>query len=227
MSEIHLEKDPENRLLARGPRHRLDAETIRDQALYVSQLLHPTMGGEPVKPYQPLGVWNAVAYVGSNTSHFEADEGEALYRRSLYTFWKRTAPPPSMAILDAPSRESCRTRRERTNTPMQALLLMNDPQFLEAARKLAERVLLETPSDTAARMLEMALGKPAEPELISIINASHDKLYPYYKNNPKSRRALLAIGESHASNQLDSTQLATWTMLASQIMNMDFFISKN
>ncbi|HEU5116084.1 MAG TPA: DUF1553 domain-containing protein, partial [Isosphaeraceae bacterium] len=137
-------RDPHNRLLARGPRFRLDAETLRDQALYASGLLVEHVGGPSVKPPQPAGLWEAVGYSGSNTVKFVADTGvQKVHRRSLYTFWKRTAPPPEMSTFDAPSREACTVRRERTNTPLQALVLMNDPQFVEPARALGERAMKE------------------------------------------------------------------------------------
>ena len=138
-----LARDPENQLLARGPRFRFDAEVIRDSVLFISGMLVERSGGKSVKPYQPEGIWEAVAFVGSNTRDFKADAGESLYRRSLYTFWKRTAPPPSMSTFDAPSRENCTVRRPRTNTPLQALALMNDRQYLDAAKKLAERMMVE------------------------------------------------------------------------------------
>ncbi len=132
-----LEKDPQNRLLSRGPRFRMDAEMIRDYALAASGLLVRKIGGPSVKPYQPPGVWEAVAMIGSNTRDYKQDTGEKLYRRSMYTFWKRAAPPASMDIFNAPTREVCTVRRERTNTPLQALVTLNDPQFVEAARHLA------------------------------------------------------------------------------------------
>ena len=132
-----LEKDPQNRLLCRGPRFRMDAEMIRDYALAASGLLVEKLGGPSVKPYQPDGVWEAVAMIDSNTRSYDRDTGDNLYRRSLYTFWKRQAPPASMDIFNAPNRETCTVRRERTNTPLQALVTLNDPQFVEAARHLA------------------------------------------------------------------------------------------
>ena len=128
VNEDTLRIDPENRLLARGPRHRLDAEVIRDLALSVSGLLVEELGGEPVRPYQPPGVWEAVGYTGSNTANYEAQRGDALYRRSLYTFWKRTAPPPNMKLFDAPDRETCVVRRERTNTPLCLLYTSPSPR---------------------------------------------------------------------------------------------------
>ncbi len=144
VTKDRLRKDPDNRLLSRGPRFRLDAEMLRDQALFVSGLLVEKLGGPSVKPPQPSGLWEAVGYTGSNTKNFVPDHGhEKVHRRGMYTFWKRTAPPPEMNTFDAPSRESCIVRRERTNTPLQALLLMNDPQFVEAARTLAERTMKE------------------------------------------------------------------------------------
>ncbi len=138
-----LQRDPANRWLARGPRFRMPAEMIRDAALSVSGLLVEKLGGPSVKPYQPDGLWEAVGYTDSNTANFAQDDGENLYRRSLYTFWKRTAPPPAMSTFDAPSREACTVRRARTNTPLQALTLMNDRQFVEASRHFAARMLAE------------------------------------------------------------------------------------
>src|SRR4029079_12596775 len=136
-----LEKDGDNRLLSRGPRFRMDAEMVRDYALAASGLLSEKIGGPSVKPYQPPGVWEAVAMIGSNTRDYKQDKGDALYRRSMYTFWKRAAPPASMEILNAPNRETCTVRRERTNTPIQALLTLNDVQYVEAARVLAEKAM--------------------------------------------------------------------------------------
>ncbi len=151
-----LAKDPGNRLLSRGPRYRLDAEMLRDQAMFVSGLLVEEVGGPSVKPPQPAGLWEAVGYSGSNTVRFVADHGvEKVHRRSLYTFWKRTSAPPQMTTFDAPSRESCTVRRERTNTPLQALLLMNEPQLVEASRALAERTLRDAGPTNQDRLTHM------------------------------------------------------------------------
>lgn len=219
--------DPDNRLLARGPRHRLDAEVIRDQALFLSKLLVDKKGGPPVKPYQPQGVWSAVAYTGSNTARFEPDSGAKLYRRSIYTFWKRTAPPPSMSIFDAPSRESCSVRRERTNTPLQALVLMNDPQFVEAARNLAEVVLRDGREDKAAALLSMVLGNPQSEDFRGLVMQSYQKFAESFQNDPSAARELIEIGESRTFQSHDPVKLAAWTMVASQIMNLDAFVMKN
>src|SRR5205823_3896358 len=161
-----LEKDPQNRLLSRGPRFRMDAEMVRDYALAASGLLVDRIGGPSVKPYQPTGVWEAVAMPESNTRFYERDTGPQLYRRSLYTFWKRAAPPASMDIFNAPSREVCTVRRERTNTPLQALVTLNDPQFIEAARNLAQAAIKDggTTAEGRAEFLAMRLlARPLRP----------------------------------------------------------------
>src|SRR5690606_21030920 len=151
------EKDADNRLLSRGPRFRMDAEMIRDYALAASGLLVKKIGGPSVKPYQPPGVWEAIAMNVSNTRSYQRDTGENLYRRSMYTFWKRQAPPASMDIFNAPNREYCVVRRERTNTPLQALVTLNDEQFIEAARHLAQTAIKEG-GETFNRRLD-AVGK--------------------------------------------------------------------
>ena len=163
-----LEKDPHNRLLSRGPRFRMDAEMIRDYALAASGLLVRKIGGPSVKPYQPDGVWEAVAMIGSNTRDYKRDTGENLYRRSMYTFWKRAAPPASMDIFNAPTRETCTVRRERTNTPLQALVTLNDPQFVEAARVLAAACAQarrrRRPTSALDFMARTLLGRPLRDE---------------------------------------------------------------
>ena len=222
--------DPDNLLLGRGPRLRLDAEVLRDQILSVSGLLVPDIGGPSVKPYQPAGLWNVVAILGSNTRHFERDQGEALYRRSLYTFWKRTSPPPSMSAFDAPTREQCTVRRERTNTPLQALVLLNDPQYVEAARKLAEHTLKSGGVDDVGRaawMLRKALARTAnEPDQNDIVDLVSD-FRKLYQDNPDEAKKLLETGDSAFDESLDSVEIAAWTMAANVLMNRDDFINKN
>ena len=220
--------DPDNRLLARGPRVRLDAEVLRDQALDISGLLVRKMGGPTVKPYQPAGLWKVVAITGSNTRIFNKDEGEKLYRRSLYTFWKRTSPPPSMAAFNAPTREQCTVRRERTNTPIQALVLMNDPQYVEAARHLAEHALRHT-KDARTRamwMTERALRHPGTEADVKDLVSLAEAILPVFKENPDRALKLIQTGDSKADEKLDAAELAAWTIVANTLMNRDDFINK-
>jgi hypothetical protein len=223
-----LAKDPDNRLLSRGPRFRMDAEMVRDYALAASGLLVRKLGGPSVKPYQPEGVWEAVAMIGSNTRDYRRDSGEGLYRRSLYTFWKRAAPPASMDVLNAPNRETCTVRRERTNTPLQALVTLNDPQFVEAARVLAQRVLKEGDKD-AGRLDALAkrlLARPLRPEEAKVVGGVLAELLAHYKEHPADAKKLLTVGESKADASLDVSTLAAWTMLANQMMNLDEVLNK-
>ena len=225
-----LERDADNVLLSRAPRYRFDAEIVRDNAIALSGLLHKRIGGPSVKPPQPGGLWKAVGFTGSNTDTFRKDIGaEKVYRRSLYTFWKRTAPPPQMNILDAPSREACTIRRERTNTPMQALMLMNDPQFVEAARSLAERTIREggkTPEERVIYIFEMATArepKPAEAALLLKTMQAHAE---ELKADPEAAKELIAVGESKPDEKLDAVEVATWTMIANLILNLDEVLNK-
>jgi hypothetical protein len=222
------EKDPFNRLLSRGPRFRMDAEMIRDSALAASGLLVRKVGGPSVKPYQPEGVWEAVAMTGSNTRDYKRDSGENLYRRSLYTFWKRAAPPASMDILNAPNRETCTVRRERTNTPLQALVTLNDPQFVEAARNLAEKALkLElTDSATVDWIALRLLARPLTADEHTIVARSLDALLTRYRAAPADATRLLEVGESKRDGKLDPVQHAAWTMLCNQLMNLDEALCK-
>jgi len=224
-----LEKDPSNRLLSRGPRFRLDAEVVRDYALAVSGLLSPRIGGPSVKPYQPEGVWEAVAMIGSNTRDYRRDSGEDLYRRSMYTLWKRSAPPASMDVFNAPSREVCAVRRERTNTPLQALVTLNDPQFVEAARNLAQRTLVCGGDSADGRLDYLAkrlLCRPFAAAELPVVQASLADLSAHYAAHAEHARQLLAVGESKPDPSLDLATLAAWTMLANQLMNLDEVLNK-
>src|SRR5262249_21262773 len=192
------EKDPFNRLMSRGPRYRMDAEMIRDSALTVSGLLVQTIGGPSVKPYQPDGVWEAVAMNESNTRYYKRDAGDKLYRRSMYTFWKRSAPPASMEIFNAPTREVCAVRRERTNTPLQALVTLNDPQFIEAARNLAQLALKQEVNDPATInfIAERVLSRRFRADEMTIVNQCLTKLRADYQQRPDDAKKLVSVGES-------------------------------
>ncbi len=229
MSRETVEKDPANRYLSHGPRYRMDAEMVRDYALAASGLLVGKIGGPSVRPYQPDGVWEAVAMIGSDTRNYKRDSGEALYRRSMYTFWKRSAPPASMDIFNAPSREVCAVRRERTNTPLQALVTLNDPQFVEAARFLAERALKEGGDAPEKRLNYIAgrlLSRAFRPEEMTIVRASLDGLLAYYKAHPDDAKKLLSVGEAKNDLKLDAATLASWTMVTNELMNLDEVLNK-
>ena len=224
-----IERDPANRLLARGPRFRMDAEMVRDYALAASGLLKKKVGGPSVKPYQPPGVWESIAMNVSNTRKYEQSVGDDLYRRSLYTFWKRQAPPASMDIFNAPAREYCVVSRERTNTPLQALVTLNDPQFVEAARHLAGFALKDggdTLTGRAGVVGRRLLARDFSQAEIAVIEDSLAKLRAYYENNPEDAARLLNVGESPPDASLDPAMLAAWTMLANQLLNLDEVLNK-
>ncbi len=216
-------RDPDNLLLARGPKQRLPAEQIRDGALAASGLLNRALGGPSVKPYQPAGLWEAS---GTGKSYTQ-DHGDKLYRRSLYTFWRRTAPPPSMLTFDALSREVCTAKRETTTTPLQALVLMNDPQFMEAARVLGERLLKEYPGDVDARTREAfrsLTGRVPDEKEIAVLRQLFDEQRSFYAKESGAADKLLATGESKWDEALPRADFAATTMLVSAIMNFDEFI---
>jgi hypothetical protein len=224
-----LKRDPENVLLARGPRFRLDAEVVRDSALFVSGLLVEKVGGRSVKTYQPPGIWEAVGFLGSNTRQFSRDKGEALYRRSLYTFWKRTAPPPSLMAFDAPSRETCTARRARTNTPLQALALMNDEQYVEAARHFAERMIASggaTPAERLAFGFRAATARRPTASELDVLVRVFGKQLERFRADAAAAGKLLAVGESKRNPALDPAEHAAYTMAANLILNLDETISK-
>lgn len=214
--------DPENRLLARGSRYRLDAEVIRDQVLATSGLLSPKMFGKSVKPPQPSGIWKAVALPDSYPRVFQADEGEAVRRRSVYTFWKRALAPPQLTILNAPNRESCVARRERTNTPLQALLLMNEEEFLKAARHLAKSALEEGPKETELRLdwiYERVTARLPDAAVRATLLAALEDLGRLYENDPALTTELCE--GAALPPDMQATELAAWTMVASAIHNLD------
>ena len=224
-----LEQDPENRLLSRGPRFRLDGELLRDYALAASGLLVPTIGGPSVKPYQPPGVWESVAMEDSNTHSYQQDHGDKLYRRSLYTFWKRSAPPASMDVFNAPTRETCTVRRERTNTPLQALVTMNDPQFVEASRYLAQRAMRETGGNFDRQLNYITLrvlARELEGNEREVAKRAYDDFASHYASHIDDADHLLATGESKPEATLPVVQSAALTMLANQLMNLDEVLNK-
>jgi tetratricopeptide (TPR) repeat protein len=225
-----LARDPSNRFLSRGPRFRLDGEALRDQALFISGLLVEKIGGPSVKPPQPAGLWEAVGYTSSNTARFTPDTGrDKVHRRSLYTFWKRTAPPPQMSVTDAPSREACVVRRERTNTPLQALLLMNEDQFVEAARYFAETTLKSTPPDADARLTAMfqraTLRSPRAGELAEL-RSLLDQEWARFRTLPDRAKQLIAIGETKPDPKLDPSELAAYTLVGNVLLNLDEVLNK-
>jgi len=227
VTQEKIDKDPQNRLLARGPRFRMDAEMIRDYALATGGLLIPKIGGPSVKPYQPSGVWEAVAMTGSNTRNYVADKGENLYRRSMYTLWKRAAPPASMEILNAPNRETCAVRRERTNTPTQALVTLNDPQFVESAKMLAQATLKQTTDDARFEfMAKRILSRTLRDEEAKVVRAVFQELLAFYKAHPEDAQKLLSVGETKVDSTMDAAILAAWTMMANQLLNLDETLNK-
>ncbi len=222
------ERDPENRLLARGPRTRLSAEMIRDQALSVSGLLNPKMGGVPVKPYQPEGLWEQLsAFQGRKL--FERSKGDDLWRRSLYTYWKRTVPPPSMMVFDAPTREVCVVKRQLSSTPLQALALLNDEMYVETSRKLAERMILEggaTATQRLAWAMRLATSRGASPNEIHVLEQGLDSRLARYRADPAASAKLLSAGEAPRNKNIDEGELAAYTTVASVILNLDEVITR-
>ncbi len=215
--------DPENELFARGPQYRLDAEVLRDIGLWASQLLSPQMGGEGVKPYQPAGMWKALAHPASNTKEYQRDHRRKLYRRSLYVYWKRTSPHPMMTLFDAPDRESSCVRRSRTNTPLQSLGLLNETQRIEMARALAERLLRERPNDTERLerlFVLLACRNPASDEL-AVCRRLLEQLRQRYAARQDDAEQLLAIGEVQRDPAMDAAELAAWTQVAATVLASD------
>jgi len=224
LTPAHLARDPENRLLARGPRLRLTAEMIRDQALYLGELLVERIGGPSVKPYQPPGLWSELT-----EAEYAQDHGPDLYRRGLYTFWKRTIPPPMMAAFDAPARETCTVRETRTNTPLQALSVLNDVTFIEAARSFAEKILnapAGSPETRLSAAFQAATGRRPKPAELAILRQSLDDQRTRFRSDPAAASALLESGESRRDPTLDPVELAAYTAVAQLILNLDETITK-
>ncbi len=222
-----LERDPENRWLGRGPRFRLAAETVRDNALAVSGLLQSRVGGPSVKPYQPEGLWEDVSV--ERRAKYVPDVGEGLHRRSMYTFWKRTCPPPAMMNFDAPNREVCFARRPRTNTPLQSLVLMNDPTYIEAARMLAQQMLVAEVSTTAERIqvgYQRCLAREATEAELAVMQELLEQAVQQFRQQVGAAEALNAIGATRAADGLDTVEVAAWTMVGSTLLNLDETVSK-
>ncbi len=227
-----VEADPSNQWLSRGPRFRLQAEFVRDATLHVSGLLVNRIGGPSVKPYQPAGLWREISHFGSTPATaqvFVQDHGEKLYRRSMYTYWKRTVPPPSMVSFDAPSRELCMLRRSTTNTPLQALVLLNDPQFVEASRALAERIFREGPAGIEPRLtfaFELATARLPTPQELSILRHAYQRALEEFRSDPQRALAYLQVGESDRDRNIDPVEHAAWASVASMILNLSETITK-
>jgi hypothetical protein len=225
-----IARDPENRLLARGPRFRLPAEVIRDQALEIAGLLKPRIGGPSVYPYQPADLYKGIVVAATypGTSWVES-KGDDLYRRSLYTFWKRTVLHPAMNVFDAPDREVCIVRRSNTNTPLQALTLLNDPIFVEAARKLAERSIREggvNPQTRLAFAFRLATGRAPDERELRVLRTSLDQMLRDYQADEKGAQSLLAVGASASDAPIPAFELAAYTAVTNIILNMDEVITK-
>ncbi len=225
-----IARDPENRLLARGPRFRLPAEAIRDQALQISGLLAERLGGPSVFPYQPAGLYKGIVVAADypGTTYTES-QGADLYRRSLYTYWKRTVPHPTMTVFDAPDREFCIVRRSSTNTPLQALTLLNDPIFVEAARKLAERAILEGGKTDEARLtfaFRLATGRAPDAHDLGVLQSTLQQFRSQYRENEKAARELLSVGASPRNPAIAVSELAAYTAVTNLILNLDETITK-
>ncbi|MBM3740877.1 MAG: DUF1553 domain-containing protein, partial [Acidobacteria bacterium] len=225
VTPVLLQKDPDNRLLARAPRQRLSPEMVRDQALLAAGLLVERLGGPSVKPYQPAGLWREL----SGGSDYQRDRGENLYRRSMYTFWKRAVPPPGMMTFDSAGREACVVRENRTNTPMQALTLMNDETYLEAARKLAERMMHEGGVQADARLahgFQLALARLPKAAESELLRRAYQRALDRFQSSPASARDLLQQGESPFDAKLPEGELAAYTTVASMILNLDEMVTR-
>lgn len=220
-----LERDPENRLLAHGPRKRLTPNALRDSVLFTSGLLKEKVGGPSVKPYMPPGIWSSIS-----NDKYKQDKGDALYRRSLYTYWRRTVPPPTMMTFNAAARETCIVRSDYTTTPLQALTLMNNITFVEAARHLAERIITQdglTPAERIANAFRMVTSRKPEPDELAVLVGDLEQYRKDFSEKPADAKTLLTIGEKPNDPQLDPVELAAYTLITNTILNLDEAISEN
>lgn len=228
-SQSLWKRDPENRLLARGPRFRLDGEVIRDTALYISGLLVERPGGRGDKPYQPPGLWEAISFNSSDTGKYIQDSGDSLYRRSIYMFWKRTSPPATLMTFDAPMRESCVVRRSRTNTPLQALATMNDPQFFEAARVFAERLIKNFKSDEErlSTGFRIATGRRPSRQELQVLQNLLTSQRTHFASDREGAESVLKVGEFKRDTSIPAAEHAAMAMVCSTLLNLDETITQH
>ena len=225
-----LRRDPDNRLLGRASIYRLDAETIRDNALAIGGLLTRAVGGPSVRPYQPAGLWEQVAVGGNYTSQtYVESTGPDLYRRGLYTYWKRSLPSPALVAFDAPTRELCTACRSRTNTPVQALVLLNDPTYVEAARGLAERVLREAGPDVDAQLthaFRLCTSRPPAEVELAVLRRVVNEQCVLFERTAQDAAALIRVGASTPDALVDQRRLAAWTAVANLLLNLNETITR-
>ncbi|MEL6845149.1 MAG: DUF1553 domain-containing protein, partial [Bacteroidota bacterium] len=217
-------EDPSNELLARGPRYRLPAEMIRDNALAASGLLNRKVGGPSVKPYQPKGLWIEKGSFSHKLLNYKEDSGDDLYRRGMYTFIRRTSPPPSMSAFDAPDRSVCTVQREKTNTPLQALVLLNDPQFVEAARVLAERVMTSGFAEREQQIMQafrLSTGRKPTAKEVSVLQEQYENEAERFAAAPEEAKQLLSVGEAPLKTELAPAETAAMAVVCNTILNVD------
>jgi hypothetical protein len=226
-SESLRQRDPYNQWLARQARYRMDAEIVRDNALAVSGLLVDKLGGPSARPYQPPLYW---AYLNFPTREYQNDKGDGLYRRGLYTYWCRTFLHPSLKAFDAPTREECTADRPRSNTPLQALVLLNDPTYVEAARAFAERIVREGGGDTRSRLefaYRQALSRSVRPEEAKLVEGLYQRHLESYKADMKAAEQLLHVGDHTLAAGIDVAEMAAWTSVARVIFNLHEMVTRN